>query len=80
MSRKKAVSFEEQLARLQKITEILERGDLSLEESLELYKEGVDLTRQCRGALDKAKHTVRTYTEEGLRDFKPPEPEAAGEA
>ena len=70
MTEKKSSAFEEQLARLQKITETLERGDLSLEESLEIYKEGVGLARLCRDALAKAKHIVQMYTEEGLRDFQ----------
>ena len=77
MTRKKNAVFEEQMDRLQKIAEILERGELSLEESLDIYKEGVDLARQCRGALDKAKHVVRIYGEEGLSDFKPADPGAA---
>ena len=69
MAKKETPGFEEQLERLQKITEDLERGELSLEESLVLYKEGVELSRRCRKALEKARHTVKIYTEEGLRDF-----------
>lgn len=69
MAKKKTAGFEEQLERLQKITEDLERGELSLEESLVLYKEGVELSRRCRKALEEARHTVKIYTEEGLRDF-----------
>lgn len=65
----KEVSFEAQLARLQVITDALEKGDLSLEESLNLYKEGVGIAASCRKTLDKARHTVKMYTEEGLKDF-----------
>lgn len=61
--------FEERLARLQAITAALERGELSLEESLRLYKEGVDIAASCRKTLDAARHTVKMYTEEGLKDF-----------
>ena len=61
--------FEEQLARLQEITGQLERGDLSLENSLALYGEGVELSRNCRAMLEKARHTVQIYTEEGLAEF-----------
>ena len=70
-------SFEEQLDRLQKITEDLERGDLALEESLVLYKEGLELSRRCRKALAEARHSVRIYTEQGLRDFDGDAAEAA---
>jgi exodeoxyribonuclease VII small subunit len=69
MPKKATAGFEEQLDRLQKITEDLERGELSLEESLVLYKEGVELSRRCRQALEEARHTVKIYAEEGLRDF-----------
>lgn len=65
----KKAGFEEQLARLQVITAALEKGDLSLEESLGLYKEGVGIASACRKTLDEAKHTVKMYTEAGLKDF-----------
>lgn len=72
MSKKKEAaqpSFEEQLARLQLITEELERGELNLERSLALYKEGIGLASGCRKTLEQARNTVRIYTEEGLKDF-----------
>ncbi len=47
-------SIESALNRLQEITEILERGELQLEESLKLYEEGVGLTRTCRKLLSDA--------------------------
>lgn len=62
-------AFEEQIARLREISGQLEQGGLSLEKSLELYKEGVALTARCRKQLDNARHLVRIYTEEGLDDF-----------
>lgn len=61
--------FEERLARLQVITAALEKGELSLEESLGLYKEGVGIAAACRKTLDEARHTVKMYTEDGLKDF-----------
>ena len=68
-ARPQSAGFEEQLARLQVITGALEKGDLSLEESLNLYKEGVGIAASCRKTLDKARHTVKIYTEAGLKDF-----------
>ena len=65
----KGPEFEEQLNRLREITDRLERGRPSLEESLSLYKEGMTLAAGCRKILDEAEHTVRLYTEEGLREF-----------
>jgi exodeoxyribonuclease VII small subunit len=47
-------SYEEALERLAEIVQRLEAGDLSLEESLNLFEEGVGLARFCAGKLDAA--------------------------
>ena len=63
------MGFEEQLIRLQEITAQLENGQVTLEKSLELYKEGVATAAECRKILEEARHTVQVHAEEGLRDF-----------
>ncbi|MDR2826105.1 MAG: exodeoxyribonuclease VII small subunit [Deltaproteobacteria bacterium] len=68
--KQRVVGFEEKISRLQQVTESLERDDFSLEASLKLYKEGITLANACREELEKARHIVKIYTEEGLRDFK----------
>ncbi len=55
---KKAKSFEEQLARLDEIVRMLEKGDAPLEQSLALYTEGAELIRSCTVQLDNAEQTV----------------------
>ncbi len=57
------------MGRLQEITAKLEDGGLSLEKSLELYKEGVTIAAECRETLEQARHTVQMYSDEGLKDF-----------
>ncbi|MDL2285165.1 exodeoxyribonuclease VII small subunit [Desulfovibrio sp. OttesenSCG-928-F07] len=69
MAKAKQPVFEEQLKRLQEITTLLEGDKISLEHSLELYKEGVKIAAECRKTLDNAKHTVQMYTDNGLTDF-----------
>lgn len=69
MSKAKKAGFEERLARLEAITATLEKEELGLEDSLALYKEGVGIAAACRKTLEEAKHTVKIYTEDGLRDF-----------
>lgn len=49
------MDFEKNLSELEKIVRALENGDLSLDESLNLYKKGVLLAKDCKGALDNAK-------------------------
>tara|TARA_B100001059_G_scaffold232198_1_gene269562 strand:+ start:320 stop:559 length:240 start_codon:yes stop_codon:yes gene_type:complete len=64
MARKKtAVDFEQSLGSLQTLVERLESGDLSLEESLSAFEQGVVLTRDCQQALSQAEHKVQQLVE-----------------
>ncbi len=65
MPESKNVKFEEALKRLEKIVEKLEAGDVPLEESLELYEEGITLFRHCSSKLEEAKKKVEILTKEG---------------
>lgn len=49
------LSFEESIKRLSKITEILEKNETSLDEAVELYKEGIELSAKCKEKLDSAR-------------------------
>lgn len=51
-------TFESALARLEQITEEMEAGDLSLEESLKKFDEGIKLTRFCNEKLTQARAKV----------------------
>ncbi len=55
---KKKLSFEDSLKRLEEIVERLEDDDLGLEESLELFEEGMELARVCGRRLDEAEKRV----------------------
>ncbi len=52
------MSFEKDLSRLNEIVKKLEGTDLTLDESLDLYKEGVELSVKCKKTLEQAKLTV----------------------
>ena len=69
MAAKKTPSFEERLRRLQEVVAALENGDLPLEDSVRLYKEGLTLSRACREQLEKARNEVRILTEQGFEPF-----------
>lgn len=57
------LSFEEALARLEKITQTLEQGGLKLDESLALFEEGVQLARICNERLNSSELKVnQLYT------------------
>ncbi len=57
-----APSFEEALRELESLVDTLEKGDLSLEDSLTAFERGVALTRACEKALDEAEQKVRILT------------------
>ena len=51
-------SFEESLKKLEEIVAKLERGDLSLEDSVRLFEEGTRLSAECRKQLEDAEGKV----------------------
>ena len=55
---KKTKTFEEALSRLEEIVTLMEKGELSLDDTVKLYKEGVELASFCGGKLTDAKHQV----------------------
>jgi exodeoxyribonuclease VII small subunit len=55
MAKKK---FEEALEELENIVERLDKGDLSLDESLSLFEEGIKLSRVCSQRLDEAEKKI----------------------
>ena len=57
---KKKQSFEEAVSRMEEIVNSLEDGDLSLDKSIELYKEGMTLAAFCREKLENAKGEILT--------------------
>ncbi len=57
MARKKE-KFEEALQKLEAIVAKMEEGDLSLEEALKEFEEGVRLAKFCTGKLDEAERKV----------------------
>ena len=64
MAVKKNYPFEQSLEKLEELVERMEEGDLSLEDSLKTFEEGIKLTRQCQQALVKAEQKVKLLIEE----------------
>ncbi len=60
-----ASSFEAQLASLERIVRELERGDLPLERSLELFEQGVKLSRECQERLNEAERRIEVLLRGG---------------
>ena len=54
----KAKTFEENIARLEEIIALLEKGEAPLEQAMGLFEEGTALMKQCSQALDQAEQKV----------------------
>ena len=59
--------FEKSLEQLEEIVSKMEQGQLSLEQSLSAFEEGVKLTRSCQDSLKTAEQRVSQLIKEGER-------------
>ena len=64
----KKVNFEQALSELNDIGTRLESGEAGLEESLELFKKGVDLTEKCNTLLDSAEQKIKVIENGGTEE------------
>jgi exodeoxyribonuclease VII small subunit len=64
-------NFEEQLTELEKVVEKLERGDLSLDESVRLFEDGMKLSSACKQELEQAEGRVQVLVEGKGGKMKP---------
>ncbi len=78
MTGKKApFEFEAALTELEQLVVRMENGDLSLEDSLRAFEQGIGLTRQCQQALSAAEQRVQQLLEQNGQSVA--QPFAAGE-
>lgn len=64
------VKFEDALKKLEKIVDDLEKGDLSLDEALKKYQEGIELSRLCAQRLDQAKKKIDVLVKNKKGEFE----------
>ena len=64
------IKFEEALKKLEKIVEDLEKGDLSLDEALKKYQEGIELSRLCSQRLENAKKKIDVLVKNKKGEFE----------
>ena len=56
------MKFEKAMFRLEKIVEELERGDLDIDKSLEIFEEGIKMSRVCSKKLNEAEAKIEKLT------------------
>jgi len=72
----KGFDFEKSLEELEQLVALMEKGDLSLEDSLKHFERGIALTRACQKALAEAEQKVQILIKnQGKDELVPFEPE-----
>ena len=64
LSNEKELDFEASLSELESLVERMEKGELSLEDALKDFERGVELTRDCQLALNRAEQKVQQLVDE----------------
>jgi len=59
-------SFETMMKRLEELVHHMERGDLSLEDSIRSFEEGIKLVKECTAVLGEAEKRIQRITEKGV--------------
>jgi len=62
---KNNITLEEGFSLLQQITDKLQNGELSIEDSIKLYEEGTMLVKHCQEKLDKASLKITELSSKG---------------
>ena len=63
MAAKKSDTFEERMKRLEDIVALLESSNIALDQSMDLYREGIGCVKFCREKLEKATHELQILDE-----------------
>ena len=66
----KNIKFEEALVELEEQVRLLESGELSLEQSLDVFKYGIELSKICMGKLDTVKQEVEKIVAISDEEYK----------
>jgi len=70
MSNEKAVSLEERFEHIEEIIETMETGDVSLDKSFELYKNGLEEIKAANAMLDDMEKAMLILNDDGsLEEF-----------
>ncbi len=63
------IKFEKAMSRLEKIVEELERGDSDIDKSLEIFEEGIKMSRLCSKKLNEAEARIEKLTKDKKGDL-----------
>ena len=63
------IKFEKAMTRLENIVEELERGDLDIDKSLEIFEEGIKMSRLCSKKLNEAEAKIEKLSKDKKGDL-----------
>ena len=69
MGEKKEIKFEKAMKRLEVIVEELEKGELDIDRSLEIFEEGIKMSRVCSKKLEDAEKKIEKLTRDEKGEF-----------
>ena len=58
------INFEKQMQRMEEIVDILEKGEVSLDESIKLYEEGLNLSKSLKNQLKEYENLINKINKE----------------
>lgn len=64
------IKFEEAIKKLEKIVSDLEKGELSLDDALKKYQEGIEMSRVCTQKLESAKKKIDLLSKNKKGEFE----------
>ncbi len=70
MKKEEKMSFEESMENLEKIVTELEKGELSLDEMMNKFKKGMELSKHCNNLLEEAEKSITVLLKDSNGDMK----------
>lgn len=67
---RKSESYESMMEKLEDIVNVMDSSELSLDESLKKYEEGIKLSNKLYKILNEAEGKIKILTENGEKDFQ----------
>lgn len=68
--KEKNLSFEDAMKQLEEIANQLEKNDLDLDKSVELFEQGMNLSKKCNEMLQNAEKKITILINDGNNNFK----------
>lgn len=66
----RSLGFEQSLKRLEEIVESLEQGNVSLDEVMKMYEEGVQISKECLEHLSRAEVKLKRLSKDAEGNFE----------